>query len=725
MSAILFKDDWLKFPGAIVDYETKNESFKRMVSLYKHMGIENCLFPLALLQPELQGVDPFDPNLSDEMKTKIGMECTWNYWYFIREVARIPPVAGTNPIPYKANRGNLAVSWLFLNNIDSALIQPRQTGKSVSTDVIMDWVMYIAAVNTLVTLLTKDHDLRTKNVERLKKIRDLLPSYLFTLTSSDSDNQIGLTYRIKGNSYITGVAQNSESAANNLGRGLTSPIMHIDEGPFIKFIKVTLGAALASGTAAREEAEMEGKPYGNIFTTTAGKKDDRDGSYMYDFIHSGATWDEMFFDAKNKEDLIKLIDRNKSGKKILVNITMSHRQLGKTDKWLYDAMANANVSGEEADRDFFNRWTSGSQSSPLSTEVNKIIKDSETDPVYREISRDSYVVRWYVSEEELSSMMRTTSFIMGLDTSDAIGRDSLAIVIRDVKDLSVVGAATINETNLIRFSKFLADLLIKYPNITLIPEKKSSAQAIIDSLLIHLVNANIDPFRRIFSNVVNEYTEREREYHEIQTPMNRRSQGFYDRYKKIFGFNTSGSSRDLLFSTVLQTAAKESGHLVRDRTLTTEILGLVVKNGRIDHSNGNHDDMVFSWLLTQWMISHSKNLSFYGIDTSKVLSRVTGKAKQLSDFEMYEIEVQRDIKAQIEDIYEELTKVTDEFMIAQYERKLYSLNARLKDEDVLEGMTIDKLITDATETRAQNNRKRLMQQRARVGRENRFGNYYQ
>ena len=707
---ILFRQDYLRFPRAIIDYNTTNHSFKRMASLYQEMGIQNGLWPLSLLQPELQGVDPHYPDLPDELKVRIGLECRWNFWYYLREVVRIPPVAGPHPIPYEANRGNLALSWSFLNNIDIALIQPRQTGKSVSTDCIMIWLLYIGASNTTISMITKDHTIRTKNVERLKRIRDFLPKYLVNISSKDSDNQTDLTCKALENSYITGVGQTSESAANNLGRGLTSPVTHIDEGPFIRFIGTTLPVALSTGTAARLEAEKFGRPYGNIFTTTAGKKDDRDGRYMYDLIFGGAVWNELFLDAQDKSELRTLVKRNCSGRKEIINATFSHRQLGKTDEWLYNAISNSAGSEEKANRDYFNLWTSGTQSSPLTVALNESIRDSELDPVYSEISKDSYIIRWYVTEEELWALFDDTHLILGLDTSDAIGRDAIALVFTNSRDLSVVGAATVNETNLIRFSHFLAEILIKYPQVVLIPERKSSAQSIIDSLLITLPRSGIDPFKRIYNHVVDQKGERPKDYQEIQTPLGRRNSAFYDKWKKVFGFNTTAGSRELLYSTVLQNAAREAGHLVRDRTLSSEVRGLVVKNGRIDHSNDAHDDSVIAWLMTHWFLTHSKNLDFYGIDTKYTLSQVHYEGRLLNPEEAFEHAQQTKYREEVDELYAQLTEATDEYIIARLEARLLALNGKIQYTET-NALSIDALINQAAVAREYASRKRSVEQR--------------
>ena len=177
---ILFKDDWNDYPTAIVDYNTTNESFKRLVFLYKNMGVENAEFILALYQPDLVGVDPFDPDLSQETKFKISMECRYNAWYFFREVARLPPNAGTVPVRFRANRGNIAMYWSFFNHVDFGLLQPRQTGKSSQR------TCCLPTGKTSGRNGQPDHQvgLRNNNVERLKEIRALLPDYIYYPTVS-------------------------------------------------------------------------------------------------------------------------------------------------------------------------------------------------------------------------------------------------------------------------------------------------------------------------------------------------------------------------------------------------------------------------------------------------------------------------------------------------------------------------------------------------------------
>jgi len=708
---IRFLSDWERYPNAIPDYQTKNRSFIRLAQVYKAMGVRNHLFHLALHNPLLQGVDPHSPSLTAEQKMMIGVECFENPWYFFREVFRVPPQGSANPRPLRANRGNIGLYWSFFNHIDVGLIQPRQTGKSVSTDGLMCDLTFVAARNCTITMITKDNDLRRKNVERLKGMRDLLPKFLVPLSTADSDNQIELTCRFHNNNYMTAVAQNSEQAANNTGRGLTTPILHSDEGPFTNFINITLPAALAAGTAARDEAREFGRPYGNIFTTTAGKKDSREGAYMYKLIHDGAIWDERYFDAPDEPTLRDMVVKAGKGKRALVNMTLSHKQLGYTDEWLADAIANAGGTPEQIERDFLNIWTAGSLQSPLSVALNEMIAKSEQEIQYLEISPEMYTLRWYIPEHEIAIGMASGWFVMGLDTSEAVGRDTIAMVIMDIRDLSVVAAATYNETNLIRFSNYLVQLLVKYTNMTLVIEKKSTGQMIIDYLLLKLPQLGHDPFKRIFNRIVDNAREDEEAYREIlRSPMTR-SEVFYDMRKSKFGFNTTAENRNLLYTTVLQQAAKKGGHLVRDRTLSGEIRGLVHKNGRIDHQASGNDDTVIAWLLCHWFATLAKNLNHYGIPTNEVMSMVSEQGRQLTEEEQMMREEQTQIMGEIDTVLDELKNAKDEYIIMKLEHRLRVLGMRLRSDSMPEATSMDAMIQQVAEERQKRQRMEAQQQR--------------
>lgn len=705
---ILFLKDWYNYPGAIVHRTTRNTSFLDIAEKIKAMGVKNYFYMLALHNPTLEHVDPFAPNLDIFTQGMIAEECKNNFWYYIRECARVPPQGGApTGLPLRANRGNIALFWCFFTHIRPYLIQPRQTGKSLGSDLLMSYLLYIACKDTRINLFTKDNSLRAANIDRLKEIREYLPEYLQLRSKDDSDNSIEVTCVANNNVYATAVAQANPVAANKVGRGFTSPINVVDEGPFCSHIAHTFSAMLASGTAARLEAIQFGTPYGTILTTTAGKKDEASGKYMYELLQGGMPWSEHLYDSEHEEHLQDIVEKGSSGLMPLVNITLSHKQLGYTDAWLLKQLKDNNSKGEEADRDFFNKWTSGSLTSPLLTIVNDRIRDSKRDPKYVEITKENYTIRWYLTKQELEARMLTSKFIAGADTSEGVGRDSMTLVIVDAATLEVVGASAVNETNIIRYAKFIANFLAKYDNIILVPERRSTGSTIIDMLLIDLPEKGIDPFTRIFNLVIDDPEYYSDDYAIIRQDLNRRPPKYHEKCKRFFGFATSGSgrfSRDDLYSTVLQRAALLGCDNVRDTALINEITALQTKNNRIDHSSGGHDDMVIAWMLAAWFLMSTRNLAMYGIydalAEAKEFNPYATEEPVLQAHELYHKQQQNKIRKEIEVLLEQIKEARDDLVVTRLTYAIKALDQKLADSYDSDLLTIDSVINNVKSERA-------------------------
>ena len=669
--------------------------------MYKEMGLSNNSFMLALINPKLQGVNPYSPNLSIEQMSMIAIESKLNFWYFVREILKAPAIAGGEAVRFEANRGNMALYWLFFNHITTILIQIRQTGKSFSVDGLMVYLMNIRCTKTMINLLTKDDILRSANITRIKEMDSELPFYLKQRGKGDVNNTEELTVRSLGNSYRAHVPQKSPKMALNLGRGLTSPIFHIDEGPFQPNIGISLPSALSAGTAARDAARRNDEPYGTILTTTAGKKDDRDGKFIYDLLNNSAEWTEKLFDSENVFELEKLIRRNSRSGELRVNCTFNHKQLGKSDEWLKRAIEEAMVTGEAADRDFFNVWTSGTQSSPLPIAILEKIRASHENEFYVSISQPhGYITKWYITEHDTEYRMANGDYVLAVDSSDASGGDDISLFIIDIRTAETIAAGNFNETNLITFAEWLCTWFVKYPKITGIIERRSSGAMILDYLTLMLPRYNIDPFKRLFNRAVNDADEYPERWKEISTPMGRRRGDTLTIHKKTFGFSTSGggiTSRTDLYSTTLQNAAKRSADRIKDLTTINQITGLTTRNGRVDHQIGEHDDLVISWLLCFWLITQGKNLSHYGIDSKTIFAEVK-KAEIVDNKTYYEYQEQQRIRAEIEELYEKIKNENDDNIVQRLEFKLRTLNRALILEEG-EIFSVDDLINSVREER--------------------------
>ncbi len=718
---ILHASDWANYPTASIHLETKNKSFLRQASVYRSMGIKNHAFILAIVNPELKNIDPHSPDLTIDQMLLIAAECKINPWYFFREVARAPAIGGTDPVLVEANRGNIALWWLFFNHVMTILIQIRQTGKSFSTDILMSLLLNILCNNTKINLMTKDDHLRRKNVERLKDITLDLPFYLRPRQRDDANNTEEITVNKLGNVYSTHVPQASEKRALNMGRGLTTGIFHIDEPPFQPNIKLALPAALAAMGAAVEKAKAEGSPHGVILTTTAGKLNDKDGAFVYKLVQEAAVWTEAFFDAGSTERLHEMVMANSRstednpGGVLRVNVTLNHRQLGKTDDWLLERIRDAIASGEDADRDFFNYWTAGTSSHPLPVEIMERILGSNMDIQHSQVSNiGAYILRWYVPIDQYRHSLQHRQMVMCIDSSEAAGGDDVGLVIMDVESLETLAAANVNRTNLIQLSQWIVSILLEFDNMTLIVERRSTGGMILDYLLMQLPALGIDPFRRIFNTIVQNADENEELFKEIKQPLNRRHPNIYTAYKKHFGFTTSSSgdySRSGLYGPVFQMAARQACDVVRDNALIGQIGSLISKDGRVDHPPGGHDDLVISWLLGHWFLQNGKNLSFYGIDYSRVMSKIQSSSASQETPELQRWKnYQKQLKIQIDDLCDQIASLNDAYLISKKERELMRLLANIEHEDG-EIHTVESLIHSAKERKRRSMQQRLINDR--------------
>ncbi len=671
---ILTLEDYKKTPfkRAIVDTLTTNKSFIEMASLYKNgFKLQNWAWPLILLQPELQGVDPYSTELTEDQMYMIMAECKLNPVYFIREVVRID--GGGEPIQFKANRANMGMIWCWLLHIDVIQIQPRQTGKSVSSDCMDLWAIFFSGTGVKSNLITKDNELRIENVSRLKVMRDYLPAYLISRHTKDGDNQMGITYTANRSKFTTHVGQKDRARSRNVGRGHTAAIWKFDEPAFTPNIDKTVSSALAAGTTARIHAKRLGQPYVNIFITTAGDLDDLSGQYMYDMYNKAMTWNEIIFDQYNIDEINDMVNKKSKGLRKAVVIDMNHRQLGLTDEWLRDAIGNAGGSMDEINRDFLNIWTRGGARSPFTKRVIKSISDGRRDVVYTERSRENYVIEWYITEEELNARRRHGTIIGGLDSSEMFGRDNTSLVMLDISDLTPIGVAAVSESSIPKYGAWLARFMAEFKNFVLIPERKSTGSTLNDILFAYLPQYGKDPFKCIYSRVVEDRELRPDVYKKFMQSGMHRDDSIYEAHRKDFGFVTTAASRDMLYKTTMNVAIQRTKHNLKSATLISELFGLEEKRNRIDHSSSTHDDTVIAWLLAQFMLNFGKHLEHYGINQAELMSRVVGD-DGVSAHDQHKKAMVKEAKSKtIEHLKEALVNEKDTAIAMRLERRLVKM----------------------------------------------------
>lgn len=672
--SILYDEDVAK-NNALIDYDTPNLSFLRMSIVLKRMGIHNNYFFLSLLDPKLKGVNPHSEDLTLEQQARIVTECKRNIWYFVREVVRIPVAGDEHGIPYVLNRGNLAFIWSFMNDVDVGWIMPRQTGKTYGTQVVVCYMMYVMGTNLDIGMFTKDATLVQDNVSRLKELKEGLPKWMIVKSSTDSDRKEGLFYAGLNNEYKTFTSANDENGAFKLGRGATMAVIHFDEIAFMNYNWIVVPTAVNSMLAASNNARKHGLPSPIVYTTTAGNPDIRQGAFALDIFMKAAPFYEAMYDVKNRDELLKVIAKNSSSASPMLYLEFSYKQLGKDDTWLQQAAARANLSQDDIDRDLLNIWKSSSDNAILTEEMRRKIRNSLKEPLYTDIS-DGFMIKWYVKEEVVkSSKFRNSPIALGLDTSENIGRDFTTMTFTSFANMATLATCRCNESNTMEVARFIFKLMIRFPGLILVPERKSTGVVIIDYLLEVLADNNINPFFRIYNEVIQNLGDPKYASIDIYSYKN-----LIGRVRAVFGFLTTASSRTILYKNVMMKMLELNADRIYDRTLISEYCNLTLRAGRIDHESGKHDDQVISHLLANYFIFYGKNLRSYGVADSQVLNAIDSVAANISSKERAN---QISIRRRIAELQSKMNDNISYVLRQAYERELNYLNT-LVDDSVIE-----------------------------------------
>ena len=552
---------------------------------------------------------------------------------------------------------------------------------------IVTLILYIMGKEIEISLFTKDSQLVHDNVGRIKTMRDALPEYIVHTQISDTDNKEGLSYTALRNKYKTAIAQKDKLQADIKGRGSSSPVNHFDEPGYCTNIDITYPVMMLATTAAIENARVRGQPHSNILTTTAAPIDTVRGKYTYNLVNRAMVFTEKLYDLRDNTELHAIVRANSANG--LINGTFSYLMLGKTREWYENACRISEAPKDVTDRELLNKWISGTDTGILDPEIIEIINANKHEPNHVEIIQD-YVVRWYITE----SFLRSTDFfrkkyVLGMDSSENIGEDFTTLVMIDVSDMAVVCTFRCNESNTIKMGMFIAEFLIKYSNVTFVPERNSTGGAIIDVVTMVFQKHRINPFRRIFNYIVQNRSDPTMARISIDDP-----DVSDTTIKKHLGFRTTGKTRPYLYKNTLKKAVSINSTRIYDSTLVSELSALSTVNGRIDHTDGGHDDMVISYLLCCWFIFFGENLNLYGIDVRSILTSVTSEGEVVDPtVRDRQLEIHRSIK-----YYEDLINKTTSIVLRNtYKQKILLLQNELDPTVSVVPIGIDKISKDAND----------------------------
>ena len=119
---------------------------------------------------------------------------------------------------------------------------------------------------------------------------------------------------------------------------------------------------------------------------------------------------------------------------------------------------------------------------------------------------------------------------------------------------------------------------------------------------------------------------------------------------------------------------------VRDEILIEQLMGLVMKDGRIDHQEGKHDDCVIGWLLCLWFIFSAKNIRHYGIDPKALFSELYTTEDMEGDYyNPDDAEEQEALQLEMNEVLDLLEVNNDHLTQINLENRVRSIESRIRE----------------------------------------------
>jgi hypothetical protein len=573
--------------GFYIDTATRNLSFLKMWNTLKDLKVKNNKFFLRLYDPELSGVDPHNPRLTPEMQLRVVQECISNPWYYIRECVRIPVSGGMKS--YDINRGNLALTWCMLQNLNVIMQLPRQNFKTISACVVYSWVFDFGTENCRIMFGNKEKPDAERNLKNLKDIRENLPYYMKFADKKDVNN-IGSISSAKNNNWIVTMASaNDELTADKLGRGSTLPMWWGDEWAFVKYNEIIYGAAAPAQNQAMIESRRNDKPYGKLFTTTPNQLEDPAGKFCHDMMNMACQFDEAMYDW-SEEQIRDYIRKNSDNN--FIHIRFSWKELGRDQAWFEEVCRDLQNNQLKIRREIMLEWTYSSDVSPFTEDQIERLARYVVEEPFGKI----YLQRIFPLTILENPGNWELPYIVAVDVASGLARDFSAIQIIHPVTLRSVATFKNNKIDTNELYRLICEVISYFPNCVVVVERNSMGKGVLDNLM----HSAFEKF------LYYEYRRQEAEK-KIKSKTINTTKG---TLVKVYGINTSVLERDRMINEVLYTIVQDTPDHIACPDVFQNIKNLERKKGnKIEHRSGESDDSLFAYLIGRYMLAYGKNLS--------------------------------------------------------------------------------------------------------------------
>jgi len=312
-------------------------------------------------------------------------------------------------------------------------------------------------------------------------------------------------------------------------------------------------------------------------------------------IQDACPFDESWYDW-DIGDLKKFIEEN--SKNDFVYLEFSYIELGHDEKWFRKQCRQLNNDLLKIKREILLQWTLANDTSPFSEEQLTEIEKYAGDPIGK-----FYVLKKY--KFEIFSEMRNLfnkSWIIGIDVGGGLKRDFTAITITDPKNMKIKAIFKSNNISIPDLNELIIHLVLEFfPNGVVIPERNTLGLALIQLLLRSEIANNM-------------YYEVKEKLGEKKVDDPKKSSKKITKTKtRVYGVYTAGGagsngSRDIMINEILNNAVNESPEVFTSKLVFNEIRTLERnKKNKVEHRQGCHDDILFSWLVGMYAFLYGTN----------------------------------------------------------------------------------------------------------------------
>lgn len=610
------------------DYHTKNTSFLNIHVLLKKMGMKNHNEHLQIFDQSLIGIDPHSPVLTDIEKAKILNEIRINPWYYFREVARV----NNGAISFRLDVAAFYAIFFMTRCIKTLEELPRQTGKTVALVTYMGWLIAFGTTNTAMGNVHYSDQEVMKNVDGILSTLNSLPEYLQLhkkiIRKNAKDGDLNIKDRsmsaskkrdikcdIYKNVLDCFIVGNDSASANKTGRGRTIPVWMIDELAHIKFNGIAYAALAPAYIEAAKTARKAGKPYGIWCLCTPGDMKTEEGKWCRAFIDEQC----MIFGPKHfkvvdmcREELEEYI--NKYSRSGTVHISFNHRMLGYNSSWMSKKSALLNIPTIRSE--VMLRWEVKTNQSPFSgatlsaLETRTQITDKRT--LKLELDDEGNVIEYTpdanMPKDFLFYLLQfKEGLVIGIDVASGSGGDYSTMVAVDPKTLRVVFTYRNNTISVDQFAIVVWRIMQEYFITYQIPlglaiERNSHGYSLIailkryDDLSKYFVVYPVSEAKLFNPSALVDYT------FSYKNSMS----------KFDIGLVVNENVRNQLVNILIQLVTKYTD-AISYRPITDEVKTLIRKVGtsgkeRIEHSAGEHDDVLFGLMHAVYAIFYNSDL---------------------------------------------------------------------------------------------------------------------